>query len=244
MKDTVHILGVPISKRTMAQTVRLLEEQIDKPCSRPFHLITANPEIVMKHQKDEQLQNIVREADLVTADGVGILLASRWKGTAIAERVTGYDLLIQLLHTGNRKGWSFYFLGSDEETNKTAVENIKKKFPNVQIAGRHHGFFNKDEEENLLNDIETAQPDVLAVALGAPFAEKWIYAHKPRLKTKVAFGVGGSLDVVAGKARRAPLIWQRLQLEWLYRLLSQPSRWRRQRILPVFAYKAFMDRNR
>ncbi|WP_010268715.1 WecB/TagA/CpsF family glycosyltransferase [Paenibacillus senegalensis] len=238
----IQVLGVPIAKYTLQETVDLLlTEIVARRQSRLslFHVITANPEIVMKCQSDVELRTIVHDADLVTADGIGIVLAARWNKTPIQERVTGYDLLISLLDQGERIGLSLYFLGADEHTNRTAVEKIAKKHPGLRIAGRHHGFFTDDEEAQLIEDIRAKQPDLLIVALGAPKAEKWIKRHKDSLNTLAAVGVGGSLDVIAGKVKETPQLWKKLNVEWLHRLLTQPSRWRRQLVLPVFAMKAF-----
>ncbi|MEK8130086.1 WecB/TagA/CpsF family glycosyltransferase [Paenibacillus filicis] len=244
MSKTLHILGVPFSTRTMNETIEELEQAVGQKRSKPFHLITANPEIVMKAQDDAALRQIVQDADMITPDGIGIILASRWKGAPLPERVTGYELLLKLLELGHAGGWSFYFLGADEATNEKAVDTIRVKYPNVRIAGRHHGFFTPEDERRIVAEVQTTEPDFLIVALGAPGAERWIHKHKSDLPAKVAFGVGGSLDVIAGKVKRAPVIWQKLNLEWLYRLLAQPSRWRRQLVLPLFALKAFRERSK
>jgi N-acetylglucosaminyldiphosphoundecaprenol N-acetyl-beta-D-mannosaminyltransferase len=245
MGKTVEILGVSFSKQNMNETVDLLVDQIEKKPSAksPFHVITANPEIVMGALNDPKLKSITEKADLITPDGIGIVLASRWKGNPVTERVSGYDLLLRLLEEGNQRGWSFYFLGSSEEVNATATDIISNRYPKIKIIGRHNGFF-KDKEEMLVNQIRELQPDILIVALGAPKQEIWIDANRERIQAKVVMGVGGSLDVIAGKVKRAPLIWQKLNLEWLYRLLSQPSRWRRQLVLPQFAVKAYFEAKR
>ncbi|CAG7635365.1 N-acetylglucosaminyldiphosphoundecaprenol N-acetyl-beta-D-mannosaminyltransferase [Paenibacillus solanacearum] len=245
-RPSTQIMNVPFSKWTFVQTLEHLSDMLEHASHRPhpYHLITANPEIVMKYQTDSELRTIMDEADLITPDGSGIVLASRWQGDPIAERVTGCDLLIGLLEQGNRQGWSFYFLGADEHTSQLAVDKITAQYSRVRIAGRHHGFFQAGEEDTIIADIAAAQPDVLVVALGAPAAEKWIYRHRAQLNAKMAFGVGGSLDIIAGKVKRAPLLWQRLHLEWLHRLLLQPSRWRRQLILPVFAMKTLITGRR
>jgi N-acetylglucosaminyldiphosphoundecaprenol N-acetyl-beta-D-mannosaminyltransferase len=241
MKDVVNVLGVPFNKITMKETVQIIENQINSNRRNPYHIITGNPEIVLNHKEDETLNKLIRGADLITADGIGILLASKWKRDRLPERVAGSDMLMNLLERGNEKGWSFYFLGTDEDTNKQAVENIKAKYPRLIISGRHNGFFDKEKEQIIIDEVEKTNPDILIVALGAPRAEKWIYENKHRLNAKVAIGVGGMLDVIAGKAKRAPVIWQKLNIEWLYRLVKQPSRWRRQLALPVFAWKAFCE---
>ncbi|GCD11557.1 WecB/TagA/CpsF family glycosyltransferase [Clostridium tagluense] len=241
MLDNVKILGVPFSKMNMKETVNIIVNKIDCNNQSIFNIITGNPEIVLQAQKDSQLQTIFNEADLITPDGEGIVLASKWKGQPLFERVTGVDLLLEVLKMGNERGWSFYFLGADEEVNKKATENILEEYPNIIVSGRHHGYFDNVQEEKILLDIESKRPNILIVALGAPRAEKWIYNYKHRLPVKVAFGVGGSLDIISGKTARAPQKWQQLKLEWLYRLIIQPSRLRRQMVLPIFAYKSLME---
>jgi N-acetylglucosaminyldiphosphoundecaprenol N-acetyl-beta-D-mannosaminyltransferase len=245
MGKTVEILGVSFSKRNMDETVKLLVNEIEKEPNQtnPYHVITANPEIVMGALNDPHLKSITEKADLITPDGIGIVLASRWLEDPVAERVSGYDLLLRLLEEGNRREWSFYFLGSSEDVNVQATDIIRKKYPNIKVVGRHNGFF-KDKEEILVNQISELKPDVLIVALGAPRQELWIDTNRERIQAKMVMGVGGSLDVIAGKVKRAPLLWQKLNLEWLYRLLSQPSRWRRQLVLPQFAVKAYFEAKR
>ncbi|SDX95873.1 WecB/TagA/CpsF family glycosyltransferase [Paenibacillus sp. CF384] len=242
--NTVNILGVPFSKRTLSDTVALVQSQIAGKDQPLFHLITANPEIVMAARSEKQLQAIVDEADIITPDGIGVVLAAKWQGEHIPERVTGYDLLIRLFEEAKQHRFSLYVVGADEQTNAKAAEIIAGKYPGVTIVGRHNGFFKDGQEEALVADIGQKRPDVLIVALGAPNAERWIYKHKSRLHAKVAFGVGGSLDVIAGKVKRAPVIWQKLNVEWLYRLLKQPSRWRRQLVLPRFAVTILTNRRR
>jgi len=241
MKENMKILDVDFSTMNMNETVEVVAREINNNDNRLFHIITGNPEIVLSSQKDKEVKNIINQCDLVTADGVGIVLASKWKGKPLEERVTGYDLFIELLKRGNEEGWSFYLLGADEQTSRTAAENISKQYPNVKILGRHNGYFNSIEEEKIVLDIQNKKADILVVALGAPRAERFIYKYKDNLNAKIAIGVGGSLDVIAGKVKRSPDIWIKLNIEWLYRLICQPSRWRRQLVLPVFAYKAYME---
>ncbi|MEK8204402.1 WecB/TagA/CpsF family glycosyltransferase [Paenibacillus sp. FSL L8-0696] len=247
MDGKVSILGVPFSKLTLHETTLHLTKHIQSGEPKLFHLITANPEITITSQSDELLRTILQEADLITPDGIGIVMASKRKGDPIAERVTGYELLLELLEQGNSLGWSFYFLGTDELTSCKAVEKITELYPNVKIAGRHNGFLTKEEEPAIVAEIQRAQPDFLIVAMGAPYSDKWVYKHKQELtQVKVVFGVGGSLDVIAGKVTPAPALWKKLNLEWLHRLLFAPvakgqkSRWRRQAVLPKFVFRAMI----
>lgn len=247
MNDKVSILGVPFSKLTLEGTVALLAEHVGRAQTGLFHLITANPEITLASQSDERLREIICSADLIVPDGIGIVMAARRQGNPIPERVTGYDLLLSLLAAGNERGWSFYFLGTDEVTSGQAVEKISQRYPQVKIAGRHHGFFSPAEEPGIIAAIRQAKPDVLILAMGAPYSDKWLHKHKAAFGgVKVVFGVGGSLDVISGKIKPAPAVWKKLNLEWAHRLLFSPvakgqkSRWRRQSALPKFVYRTMI----
>lgn len=241
MDNYVSILGIAFSKLNLKETVDLIDSKISQCSNKMFHLITVNPEIAVQIQEDPELKKISLESDLITPDGIGIVLASRLKRNPISERVTGYDLFLESLKVGDQKGWSFYLLGSDEEVNRKASEYIIKNYPNVKIAGRHHGYFKEEDNHKIVEDIRNSKPDILIVALGSPLADKWIYRNKDELNVKVVFGVGGSLDVITGKVKRTPEIWKKLNLEWLHRRITQPSRKERQKKLKVFAYRAFVE---
>lgn len=238
MEDYSKIMGIPVPKLTMTETVQILSEVIEKRQEELYHVVTLNPEIAMSCQHNAALRQIVDRAGLLTADGAGIVMVSRVKRDPLPERVTGCDLLYHLLAAGNEKKWSFYLLGADEETSQAAEANIRSSYPGAIIKGRQQGFFDASEEDRIIEEISSANPDILVVALGAPYAEEWIDKHRDQLNARIAIGVGGTLDIIAGKVTRAPHIWQKLNLEWMYRLLNQPSRWRRQLILPRFAVKA------
>lgn len=241
MDNNVNILGISFSKLKLKETVELINNKVEENSDKTFHIITANPEIAIQIQDDPELKKITLEADLITPDGVGIVFASRLKRNPVPERVTGFDLLLELLKAGNEKGWSFYFFGAEESVNKKVAEYVNENYPNVKIAGRHHGFFNGQEEVKIIADIGQAKPDILIVALGSPLADKWIYKHKNRIPAKVTLGVGGSLDVIAGKVKRTPEIWKKLKLEWLHRRIMMPSRKERQKRLKIFAYRVLVE---
>lgn len=243
MSNETRIMGIPVPKITMTETVHIISNVIHTEGmenQQLFHVVTLNPEITMACQQDKNLRAIIGDAGLLTADGIGIVMVSRLKGNPLPERVTGCDLLFNLLSEGNQRKWSFYLLGAEEAVSKRAAEVIQESYPHVHIVGRHHGFFHSEDEAKIVNDIAAVKPDVLIVALGAPYAERWIHKYKHQLHSRVAIGVGGSLDIVAGKVKRVPAVWQKLNLEWLHRLLNQPSRWKRQLILPRFAVKAVL----
>jgi N-acetylglucosaminyldiphosphoundecaprenol N-acetyl-beta-D-mannosaminyltransferase len=241
MDNCVSILGIEFSKLSLKETVDLIDNKVSECSNKLFHIITVNPEIAVQIQEDSEFKKISLDADLITPDGVGIVLASRLMRNPVPERVTGYELLLETLEVGNQKGWSFYLLGSDEEVNSKSSEYIKKNYPNVKIAGRHHGYFREEDDTKIVEDIRGSKPDILIVALGSPLADKWIYKHRNELNAKVVFGVGGSLDVISGKVKRTPKIWKKLNLEWLHRRITQPSRKERQKKLKVFAYRALVE---
>lgn len=193
-------------------------------------VVTPNPEIVMIAQKDLELKKIINSADLVIADGIGIVLASKFNKIKIKNRVAGYDLVQKFFSMS--KNYKIYFLGSSSQIIELAKKNMQEKFKNINIVGAHNGFF--DNEEEIINQINLLNPDVLLVGMGAPKQEKWIYKYKDKLNAKVFIGIGGSFDVMSGKIKRAPTIFQKLGLEWLYRLIKQPKRFWRMLALPKF----------
>src|SRR5690606_37989478 len=196
-------------------------------------VVTANPEIVMRTREDEEYKKIVQSADFVVPDGAGIVLASKYIKQPIKERVAGFDIMLDLLEFDEKKGLSCYFLGAKEEVNKKAVEEAVKKFPNVKIAGRHHGYFDAGDTR-IAEQVAKTNPDLVFVALGFPRQEKWIKESVHRFEKGLFMGVGGSFDVLSGVVKRAPEFWIRLNLEWFYRLLKQPFRWKR--ILKAFEF--------
>ncbi|RJX26840.1 MAG: glycosyltransferase [Dethiobacter sp.] len=226
------ILGVPVSCLTMRQAV----ENVCRAWNggRAFHVVTANAEMLYRCSKDKVLAEIVKAADLVTADGAGVVLASRILGSPAPQRVAGFDLMVACLKEAARSSVPVYFLGSHPQVLQAAIANAGEYFPGLNVAGSHHGYFRDEEDEDILGEIRLLKPSLLFVAMGVPKQEKWIFRHKEKLPPGAVIGVGGSFDVLAGKARRAPLWMQRAGLEWLYRFLKEPSRVGRIAVLPLF----------
>ncbi|MBV7505724.1 WecB/TagA/CpsF family glycosyltransferase [Bacillus sp. sid0103] len=234
--NLVSVLGIDFINKCFDQVVEDLLSNI-KNKQKAF-IVTANPEIVMYAHEHPDYKNIIQSADMVVPDGYGIILASKILHTPIRERVAGYDLTVRLLELGNEKKWKIYVLGGREETNQKAVSNIQNNFPQIQIAGRHHGFFDW-EKSTVTAEIKAANPDIVLVALGFPRQEQWIAKNLDQFSEGLFMGVGGSIDVLAGEVQRAPRIWQKMNLEWFYRLISQPSRWRRMLAIPRFLLQIF-----
>ncbi|WHY66353.1 WecB/TagA/CpsF family glycosyltransferase [Neobacillus sp. SuZ13] len=234
--NLVTILGIDFVNKRFDQVVEDLFLRINN--KRKSFIVTANPEIVMYSHEHTDYRKIVQSADMVVPDGYGIILASKILGTPIMERVAGYDLTVRLLELGSKKKLKIYLLGGREETNQKAVDNIHNTYPDIQIVGRHHGFFDW-EKSQVAAEIKAANPDVVFVALGFPRQEQWIAKHLDQFSHGLFMGVGGSIDVLAGEVQRAPHIWQKLNLEWFYRLISQPTRWRRMLAIPRFIIQIF-----
>ena len=242
MRKLTHVLGVPFDAVTMEEAVakakKLLKEEGQ-------HIIcTPNPEIVMEAQKDQELMNILHEADMVVPDGIGVVWASKYSEIRLTERVAGYDLGQNLMAELAATGETFYFFGGAPGVASTAARKMMKKYPGLKVVGVHNGYFDEKEEKRIIQDIKTKSPSILLVGLGAPKQEKWIYDNIRLTGAKVAIGVGGSFDVMAGNVKRAPKIFQKLGLEWFHRLITQPTRWKRMMRLPKFALTVLKTKGR
>ena len=223
----IEILGVGIDVLTMDQAVSTVRRWLTEPEKRM--IFTVNPEIIMLAKDDSDFSRTLNQADMVTADGIGVVMAAKKLGTPLPERVAGYDLQLRLFAETEA---SYYFLGAAEGVAAEAAQKIMAKYPTAKVLGTHNGYF-KDIEE-IAGEINRCAPDILLVGLGAKKQEELIARCKDRLNAKVFIGVGGSFDGFSGRVKRAPQFFIRLHLEWFYRLLKQPSRWRRMLKLPQF----------
>lgn len=233
MKTT--LLGVQIDTVTMEESVEHVAGFIRS--GQPHRILTLNPEFLYRAQSDSELMELIGRAALVTPDGIGIVWACRMAGHPVVERVTGIDLLLALAGRAAAEDWRVYLLGAAPGVAEEAAGRLCLDYPGLQVVGTHHGYFSEGEEAARVAEIvRQARPQLLFVALGAPKQEQWIDRYLEQTGASVAVGVGGSFDVIAGRVRRAPQWLQRLHLEWLARLLRQPARWRRQLVLPRFAW--------
>ena len=205
---------------------------------------TPNSEIIMQAYRNQAFRDVLNTADLITPDGIGVVYASRIVKDPLAERVGGFDLATKLIEKATDGSISFYFFGGKPGVAEQAKENLQKKYPGLRIIGCSDGYFDAEKEKLILADIQEKKPDVLFVCLGAQKQENWIYQYKNELAAKVCMGIGGSLDVFAGVAERAPESFQKLGLEWLYRLLKQPSRIGRMMDLPKFGLTVLLKGKR
>lgn len=230
-KETIDILGLHFTKKNFNDMIGIISERIHE--HKKSFIVTANPEIVMHSLEDEEYRQVLDKADYIVPDGIGIIIASKIVGSPLKERVTGYDLMISLLQKADKDGLSIFLLGGQEEINDEAANNIRNTYSNVKIVGQQHGFFDLNDPQ-MAEKIEQLSPDIIFVALGFPRQEKWIGQHYSTFTKGIFIGVGGSIDVLSGRVKRAPVIWQKMKVEWLYRLIKQPSRWRRMLALPRF----------
>lgn len=239
-KERVNLLGVPVDPLTMPEALSRIEEFIKS--GRPHHIFTADASGIMRTQEDPELQAIVQKADLITPDGAGALLASKFQGVKLPERVSGVDLVDRISALAAEKGYRIFLFGAAEGVAQAAAETLQQRYPGLTIAGTRNGFFSADDEPQIVKDIAATHPDVPFVALGIPKQEQFIRAHFAELGVPVMVGVGGSFDVISGRLQRAPEWMQRSGLEWLYRLSQEPKRLPRLAALPRFILAAWQNR--
>jgi N-acetylglucosaminyldiphosphoundecaprenol N-acetyl-beta-D-mannosaminyltransferase len=221
-----EILGVPIDALTMEEVLDRVDKTIGSRERLQIGVVNAAKLVNMR--RDPTIRADVLSCNLILADGVSVVWASRFLGRPLPERVAGIDLMLGMLHRGNQNRYRIYCLGASEDVLATAVARITEDYPHVKVVGRHHGYFTSPEEPGLVAAIADAKPDILLVGMSSPKKERFLARWRDHLGVPVCHGVGGSFDVLAGKVRRAPLIWQRLGLEWLYRVCQEPRRlWRR-----------------
>ncbi|WP_123043789.1 WecB/TagA/CpsF family glycosyltransferase [Cohnella candidum] len=223
----------------MEETVRYLVDAVEN--RRSHRIVTGNPIMLMAGFEDREFQRALKTADLVVPDGAGVVWAARHVGEPVKERVTGFDLMHELLREGDLRGWKVYLLGTTEEIISTAHANLQKLYPGVRFVGYRDGYFTDKEDGAVVAAIREAAPDLLFVARSMSTQEAWLAKYQSTLQVPVMMGVGGSFDVIAGKLKRAPKLFQKMRLEWFYRLLQEPSRYRRMLVLPKFALKVMRD---
>lgn len=234
----INLLGAFIDRLTLEQFAERIACFVAE--GRPCFVITLNPELLYRAQREKWLLDMINRADLVTADGVGIVLASRIAGQPVPGRVTGIDLMMHLLEYAAGNNWRVFFLGSSPGIAEVAAEKAVRQFPGLQVAGTHHGFFSQQQNDEVVKLVADSRPQLVLVALGAPLQEQWIAGNLQSLGGAAAIGVGGSFDVLSGQVRRAPRWLVEMNLEWLGRLLIEPSRWKRMLVLPRFMLLVLM----
>ncbi len=230
----INILGIPFDNIGKDEAPLIALSSVEKKAQTL--LVTPNAEIVQCCTEDEIVKTAVCSADIILPDGEGVIIASKKLGTPLKEKVAGVEFGIECARLAAEKGYSLFLLGGKSGVAQKAGEELKKRFPSLNIAGAHDGYFDKNGEKNekVISEINSSEADILYVCLGAPAQEKWAYANKNKLKPKLICCLGGSLDIYAGNAKRAPGIFIKLKLEWFWRLLREPYRLPRMMRLPKF----------
>lgn len=237
--QSVRILNMPVHLCSMGIALEYLDQNI-RTGKKQF-IIAQNPEKIMKELKDEELASIVEnQATLLIADGIGLVHAGKILDLPHISRVTGVELFGELLEVANLKEKSVFLYGAKPEVINKVAETVKSRYPNLILAGIQDGY--EKDNELIIQKINEAKPNYLFVALGSPSQEKWIAKNIERLSVELAMGVGGSFDVLTGNVKRAPEWMQKRGLEWLYRIIKQPSRLKRSINLPIFLLKVIKSR--
>ncbi|MDT0161581.1 MULTISPECIES: WecB/TagA/CpsF family glycosyltransferase [Bacillus] len=231
-------LGVDVSPLNYEEIIDDLRTRMME--GKQSTIIAVNPEKVIKAEENEELRGLINGSTYQIPDGVGILLASKLKGGSITSRVTGVDMMERLIRFAAEEHHKVFLYGAKEEVVTEAKRKLEEKYPGLIISGYENGYV--QDQQALVEKINESGAELLFVAMGSPKQELWIREHMPHLNVKVFQGVGGSFDVFAGKVQRAPSFYRKLGLEWLYRLMKEPHRFKRQLALPRFLLKIMSRR--
>jgi len=225
--ERIKILGTEIDNLSMSETLKYIEEHIDK--HQPIHHVVVNAGKIVAMQSDDKLKNDVNSADLINADGQAVVWAAKILGKTLKERVAGIDLMENLVKLAAEKKYKIFFFGAQEDIVKKVVDKYTTTYGQEIIAGYRNGYFKKEDEENIARQIVQSGADILFVAISSPTKENFLNDYKYILnQVPFIMGVGGSFDVVADKVKRAPVWMQKAGLEWFYRFLQEPRRmWKR-----------------
>ena len=234
----LEIMGIPFDNVTMGEALEAADRLLEQPGTS--YGVTPNSEIVYETLFDEELRQMICQADLILPDGAGVVLGAKILGTPLKEKVAGIDFVQNLMERLEHTDKTFYFLGSKPGVAETAADKLHEKYPELKICGTHDGYF--QDEGPVIADINEKKPDILLVCLGFPKQEKFMWEHRKDLNVKLMLGLGGSLDGFAGNVKRAPKWMIRCNLEWLYRLIQEPSRIGRMMRLPKFLWRVILRR--
>ena len=238
--DKVNVLGVNFDNKTFKEFQNEFVGRMNNHLST--FVVTANPEIVMAANENPEFMKILQtDADYITPDGIGIVKAAKILKTPIAERVTGYDLFEWLMSVANKRGLRVYLIGAKPAVIHSVQEKVAKQYSNINLVGAEDGYFNEDLEL-VARRISRTQPDLVFAALGFPKQEQLLSIMRQDAVPCLMMGVGGSFDVFSGQVKRAPEVFQKVHLEWFYRLVKNPSRFKRMMVLPQFVVRVHQSK--
>lgn len=238
----LHFLNSNVDNLSMEETISRVEEIIFRRKPTQHVVINANKLNLM--QKDVALRTIVNNSELINADGASVLLAGKILGKPLVERVTGIDLFLELLEKCEKKDYRPYFFGATQEVIEEVVNFIRKKYPNIDIAGYRNGYFSALNSDAIAKQISDSKADLLFVGFSSPQKEYWINDYLEQMNVPFVMGVGGSFDVVAGKTKRAPKLWQKLGMEWLFRFIQEPRRMFKRYIIGNLKFLYYVGKER
>lgn len=246
--EKISIFGVEVFNLTFDEAFEKVKGFLKE--DRLHTIMTPNTEIVVDARDNKKMRDIINSADLVVADGIGLIYGSKLRKLPLKERVTGFDLSMKMIELCKEEGYSLFLLGTKEEVVKKAYENLKAD-EKLNIVGYHNGYFkgahlgmeDNEEELEVVEQINSLKPDIIFLGMGYPKQELWIEHNKDRLQSKLIIGNGGVIDILAGVSKRAPEIFIKLNLEWFYRLISDPARIKRQVAIPKFLFSVMKDKN-
>lgn len=221
-----NLFGLSVHALSMNEVLTIVEGAIERRERLLIGVVNAAKMVNMR--RDVELDRAVRSAHLILADGVSVVLAARLLRKSLPERVPGIDLMTRLFERGNDRGFRVYCLGAADDVLDAVARTVQAEYPGVKLVGKHHGYFSEGDEPAIAAEIKAARPDILFVAMSSPKKELFLSRWVSEMDVPVCHGVGGAFDVMAGKVKRAPRAWQKLGMEWLYRIVQEPRRmWRR-----------------
>jgi len=236
MKET--ILGVQVNTENYDELIPKVFRNIED--NKKSLVVAINPEKLMKAKDDPGLKALLNRAEFQIPDGIGVIIASKLKKGSISSRITGIDMMDRIVREAACTGRTVFLYGAKPGVADKAAQQLKQTYPDLIVAGTQDGY--EPDTSKVLETINKAKPDILFVAMGSPKQEQWIEQHRDNLYPTLYQGVGGSFDVLAGNVKRAPAAFQRMGAEWLYRLLKEPSRLKRQMNLPKFLFEVFKQK--
>ena len=239
--STEKILSVNISTQTKCEILKIIYQRIKQ--NKQTVVFTPNTQMLLRAEKSRHKSIILNSADINIPDGIGVVIASKLLDGKIKKRISGIDLACDILCIAQNKGYKIFLLGAEKGVAKTATKNLKSRYPSLNICGSHSGYFTEKENFKIIKAINQSNADIIFVCMGYPKQEEWINENAHLLKSvKLLIGLGGTLDVWAGKVKRAPSLFQLLSLEWLYRTIKEPKRARIFWDIPVFLFKVLQQK--
>ena len=233
-RSRIEMMGCLIDNLTMEETLQTIERFV---ASRvPHQHVVVNVDKLVKAQKDPELRRIINECALINADGMPVVWASHLLGKPLKERVAGVDLFDALMGRAAARGWRVFLLGAREDIVSRVRHLYAQRYPQLVFAGHRNGYWEAEQEQDVVDKITNAHADLLFVAISSPKKEQFLGAYQAQMRIPFAMGVGGTFDVVVGKVKRAPLWMQRAGLEWFYRFLQEPRRMFRRYFIEDMAF--------